>query len=1004
VVVIALSVGLAAGSAASVTADAASAAGGPGSVSGFDPARSLVVGRLAQETDYANPDGTYTAVLATHSVNFRSADGLWHPIDNRVQADAARPGGFVNRANSWRVHFGSAAEGVQVDTGAGSVAVSPDGTGSGGIAAGAVTPSATPSGDGVVYRDVWPGADLRYTVTGDAVKESVLIKDRAAGSSFAFALRSGAAADVRRRRGGDRTGLTVRPDGSAVPAGALGSAVRFAAPQVVRADGEQVAAAGARLAASAGRVVLSVDPAWLAAQPDSAFPVDLDPSIFVHPDTDRAYRSDGESCSGTACMIQVGNSRDGGDTYWRTVAHFPYESLFGDHVLGASIGTGWQAGTLNAYTVHVYWASAYSYAGAVRGSVLASGTPGTSGQALTGSGLTSQVSSWIDSRTSGSAFGFVGTATAGLYTYQKFDMALFVDYDRPPSTPTSRSFYSPSHTCVTGSSRPVIDGTFPFVLKATLADPDGNNVRGYFELWNLAHTSRLKAVTSAVVASGHAVTVSFPANTLANGTSFAWRVRAWDGYLYGAWAGWCEATIHDPTPNVPTGVKFSSPLSSCVTGTTRPSMRGDQSISLTATISDPDRRNVYANFQVVKTGDAGTVYWTAKSATVASGSTVTVTMPAGKVADGTTFSWHADAQNGTFTSLVSAWSGWCEATVDNTSPASPQVSSPDFGLAGGTAAGTVGVPGSVTVTSSADTVKYVWSLTDLPATPPGCGLSAGGATTICVPTGAPATFTLEPEEAEPTVNVRAYDAAGNYANGAATFFVNEVTPGHGWITDNADGTETSLTDLSTAVPSLPLNLNAASGAFAGDGPNGAALHIDGTEGTTAHTLFGQPSDAPIDITRSFSVVAFVRQEVAASGMWQVALAQYGNGWSSVCLGVEATNHWIFSLTGSGVDASHYLADHAISASSPTLDQWTVLVGVWDAAAQQMRLYVDGQLAASTPHQANDSVPGPVTVGLSQGYGGFHSNYWNGDVADPVVYPGVLDQDQIDFITHVGYGG
>src|SRR5262249_13673854 len=157
----------------------------------------------------------------------------------------------------------------------------------------------------------------------------------------------------------------------------------------------------------------------------------------------------------------------------------------------------------------------------------------------------------------------------------------------------------------------------------------------------------------------------------------------WDGYLYGSWSGWCEATIHDPPPNVPTNGKFSSPSRAGVTGSTRPRLGGDQTISLTAPISDPDRRKVYANFHVVKRGAASTVYWTGKSATVASGSTVTVSMPAGKVPDGTTFSWHVDASNGM---LTSGWSGWCEATVDNTAPTAPQVSSADFGTAGGLAA------------------------------------------------------------------------------------------------------------------------------------------------------------------------------------------------------------------------------------------------------------------------------------------------------------------------------
>jgi hypothetical protein len=950
--------------------NAASAAPGADQASGFDPVRSVVVGRSEQQTDYRNPDGTYTSKMSTTVVNFQAPDGSWQPIDNRLRAEVG--GGFTNSANSWKVHFRQSE--VEVNTPAGSVGIRP----AGGLA---VVPVTLADNNGVRYQDVWRGADLKYIVEGGRVKESVLIKDRSAGSSFAFEVRSGDSA------------LADDVDGSVALAGELGARVRLEAPTVLRADGAPVEAARARLhAAGAGRVVLSVDPAWLAAQPDTAFPIDLDPTLKVAPNTTKSFKNDGFSCS--SCAIRIGNARDGGDTYWRTVAHFPYESLFGDKVLSAAIGLGLAAGTANGYVTRVYWASAYSYAGAAGHPTLLASAAIETGGSLTGSGLTNQIESWVSGRVSGGAFGFLGAETGGLYTYKEFAAELAVNYDRPPAAPTGLAFSTPSRSCVTGSSRPQIDGTYPFVLKATLSDPDGTNVKATFELWNLSHTSKLKAVTSAVVTSGHAVTVSFPAKTLTNGTSFAWRAQATDGTITGPYSGWCEATIFYPKPNVPTNVRFSTPQAPCTTAAPSPAMRGDQTISLSATLVDPDRRPLYATFQVVKTGDAATVYWSGKSATVASGSTVTVAVPAGRIPNNTEFSWHVNAWNGY---LLSAWSGWCHGLTDNTAPSAPQISSADFGTAGETPAGMVGVPGTVTVTGSTDTIKYVWTLTGaLPATPPACGQTMNGVSTICVTAGQPASFSFEPVEAEPTVLVRDYDAAGNHGDGSMTFFVNEVTASHGWITDNAEGTETTVADLPTVTNPLDLNQGVAS--WAGDGLYGGALHMDGTSATMARTASGA-----LDPTQSFSVFALVRQTGFESNIWQNIMVQEAGTTESFGLSTDPNNHLLFCLQSSQPADGTFAGDCAWSGVAPTLDGWDAVIAVWDAAAHELRLYLNGTLIASRAHDSTPATTGTFDVGCGEGYG-FHANCWQGDVADPIVYQGVLDLDQIDYLSRYGYGG
>ena len=66
-------------------------------------------------------------------------------------------------------------------------------------------------------------------------------------------------------------------------------------------------------------------------------------------------------------------------------------------------------------------------------------------------------------------------------------------------------------------------------LRSTVADPNGGNVRGIFEVYQ---GSTLKWTgTSAYVASGSSASVTVPSGILANGAAYSVRVRASDGSL-----------------------------------------------------------------------------------------------------------------------------------------------------------------------------------------------------------------------------------------------------------------------------------------------------------------------------------------------------------------------------------------------------------------------------------------------------------------------------------------
>ena len=83
-----------------------------------------------------------------------------------------------------------------------------------------------------------------------------------------------------------------------VPAGQLGSQLSFLAPDTLGKDHAPVSGAGTKLTSQAGSVTVSVGSSWLSAQPASAFPLTIDPTVGINPDTPYSYLSTGASCAG----------------------------------------------------------------------------------------------------------------------------------------------------------------------------------------------------------------------------------------------------------------------------------------------------------------------------------------------------------------------------------------------------------------------------------------------------------------------------------------------------------------------------------------------------------------------------------------------------------------------------------------------------------------------------------------------------------------------------------
>ncbi|MFC7721042.1 DNRLRE domain-containing protein [Nonomuraea recticatena] len=92
---------------------------------------------------------------------------------------------------------------------------------------------------------------------------------------------------------------------------------------------------------------------------------------------------------------------------------------------------------------------------------------------------------------------------------------------------------------------------------------------------------------------------------------------------------------------------------------------------LAATVADTVGGNLTGEFEVehdpATTGQGTGQIWTGSSTAVASGNPATVTLPAGKLADGWKIRWRVRAANAT-AGTASAWSDWQTATVDVPNP------------------------------------------------------------------------------------------------------------------------------------------------------------------------------------------------------------------------------------------------------------------------------------------------------------------------------------------------
>jgi alpha-L-arabinofuranosidase len=209
--------------------------------------------------------------------------------------------------------------------------------------------------------------------------------------------------------------------------------------------------------------------------------------------------------------------------------------------------------------------------------------------------------------------------------------------------------------------------------------------------------------------------------------------------------------------------------------------------------------------------------------------------------------------------------------------------------------------------------------------------------------------------------------------------------GH-WTFD--EGTGTTAADSSGAGHPLTLQ--------------GGASWTTGVVGPHALAVTPQQdaaSAAPIiDTSTSFTVSAWVN--LASTSGFQTFVSEDGTQVSGFYLQLRGDTGR-FALTRLAYDSTAaYGAIASASAIVPQPGVWYQLTGVYDATAQTVSLYVDGQLQQTTHALAPWSATGPLAVGRGF-YNGNPTDWVSGSIDDVRAYAGVLPARDIRALAGTG---
>jgi hypothetical protein len=858
--------------------------------------------RSASSTSYVNPDGTLTAEM-TAAPTRALVDGRWVPVDTTL---VRAPGGSISpRAAAAQVQVGVGGERT--------VATLTVPGGSVSYTWPAALPDPDLAGEEATYPNVLPGTDLKVRVSDTGLETFLVFRQRPSAmlQSVDLGLTTTGLSMVRKAHGRisyrDASGAEVASTSAPRAWDARGIDRSVAAPMALLAGSGQAIAGSAGPGRFTARLRV---PQSLLDDPGVVYPLTVDPDATCSGCSESLH---GYVDSGCTTCDEINSTFDNGKVHVGT-----YDGSSKTHGLfGFSQGNTHGTTIVNAHldTTEVYsWSCSARTVTAYESGSFTSSTlwpgPGT-----IGSGYSQNVAYGYSSSCPAHAVGFdvTGAVTdmannAGQTSYyfqlrasdtdvfgwKKFSAtaSLTVTYDRPPGTPAGRSIRPCGPVC--GSITYTNDAT-PTITGVT-TDPDGDHMRYDFEVWASHSTSptvRSAAGSVSNVPSG--TTASWVVTSVLAEGDYEYRVRAWDGRLFGPWSsGWAQFTVDTHAPAAPT-LTASGPLS-----------------------TDPD-------------SFAGTVGSSVESVTVSS------------------------------------------VAADNA-----------YGYLYGV---------------FATTAPVVFP------TNPQCGTSVNGFTVVCgTQIGAPITMPVAAVESTSQFIAVTFDAAGNALSAPSqqNFYAQRdiaaAQAGHAWLPDvnavPASGCgQATVPDSADPAHSTPQPMTLSGGVcWAKDTPVPppvGGLHFDGTNSTAI-------SGPLLDDTKSYTVAAWVDPTGTDTTHFYTAVSARGVVDSAFYLQRASSQKWRMCIRTQSAPA---VTGCATSSTDVATNEWTFLVGMYDAVNHQVRLIVSTDGSATTPFVAGFSQPGPseslpIVVGGARSASNDFTNNWQGDVVGPMVMPGIASSTQI----------
>ena len=177
--------------------------------------------------------------------------------------------------------------------------------------------------------------------------------------------------------------------------------------------------------------------------------------------------------------------------------------------------------------------------------------------------------------------------------------------------------------------------------------------------------------------------------------------------------------------------------------------------------------------------------------------------------------------------------------------------------------------------------------------------------------------------------------------------------------------------------------------------SGGYATFDGTSGDVT-------APAPIvNTTQSYTVSAWAKVNPGTTDYKDVVSQDGTNASAFELLYAGPYNTWSFSRSLSDTndrDTTQVGSDTAVAGT------WTHLVGVYDATASTISLYVNGQLQGTTSAgSAPWSATGPTVIGRSL-YNGAVSNHFPGQISNVQLYPRALSSSDVTGLYGKGIAG